>query len=472
MSANTGVLTLDQARSLYRLGEDAVAELLVELSGRVNALEQRLSLNSGNSSKPPSSDGLKKPALKPMNTQSLRKKTGKKPGGQQGHPGSTLQPAEKPDVTVEHRPDTCEHCHGKLENSLVVGMSRRQVFDIPQPKVVVTEHQMMTVRCECCGKETQATAPAGADKSVQYGPNILGVATYLHVAHLLPCKRTAEIIRNLTGASFSPGTLARAVRAADASLLSFDQRLTAALATVPVKHVDETGVRVSGALHWFHTRSTKALCRVFHHVKRGGAAIADLLGYTGTLVSDFFAGYVSLPCTHVFCCAHVLRELRFVDEAVGQYWAPMLFATLDRINDACHRARERGLRKVPGFRQMVRDFDHWVKKGLEANSQSSKDPSLNKARCLATRLSERRDDYLRFLHDLSLPFTNNLAERDVRMSKVKQKISGCFRTDAGADTFCRIRSYTATCQRQGMNLLECLRSVFAGQTLLPSLEPA
>ena len=369
-------------------------------------------------------------------------------------------------------------------------MARHQVFDIPPPKVVVTEHQVLTVRCLCCGKETKAAAPKGAEKPVQYGPNILGLGLYLHAVHLLPCDRTAQIIQVVTGAPFSPGSLDRTVSKAHTCLADFDQNLESTLATVPVKHVDETGARVAGKLHWFHVRSNESMCRIFHHEKRGGVATGDLQSYQGVLVSDYFSSYVSLPCcTHVFCGAHLLRELRFVKDVLGQPWAGFLFGVLEMIVHECHRARARGQTKVRRARRLASNFDWWVKEGLKANSVnaidaaedadsavaksgSSSQAASPKARCLAKRLSERRDDYLRFLFDLSLPFTNNRAEQDIRMLKVKQKISGSFRTDTGADMFCRIRSYTATCRRQGMNLLECLKSVCAGRPILPSLQPA
>ena len=490
MSSKGGVLTEEQASALYDAGREAVVAVLVDFARRIQALEEQLAKNSSNSSKPPSSDGLKKPPLRPMNAvnaQSLRKKSGNKPGGQKGHPGSTLEAVETPDEIVVHTPDTCQHCCGSLDKGVTTAVSRRQVFEMPEPKVVVTEYQIVTLCCPCCGKETQASAPTGVERPVQYGPNLRGFATYLHAVHLIPYARCAQILRETTGAPFSAGSLHQAVRTAHIRLAEFDQALQKALDnvdSVPVKYVDETGSRVAGKLHWFHVRCTEHLCRLFRHEKRGGdAVVADLQAYRGTLVSDFWSSYVALSsCRHVFCGAHVLRELTFVHEVQGQGWARGLISVLEQAVSACHRARARGSKKVWNADRLAASYRFWVKQGLLANAAPANpiptaspprnpvnSPSnSNKARCLAGRLWERRDDYLRFLYDLTLPFTNNLSEQAIRMFKVKGKISGCFRTTSGADHFCRIRSYTATCQRQRLSVLECLRSVFVGQITMPA----
>ena len=475
MVTNKSVLTEQQARGLLEQDSEAVVTLLVDMSRRIQALEEQLAKNSGNSSKPPSSDGLKKGPLQPMAPQSLRKKSGNRPGGQKGHTGSTLEAVETPNEIVVHTPDVCQHCYRNLNNDVVTSVSRRQVFEMPEPKVVVTEHHIVTRRCACCNKETRAAVPAGAEKPVQYGPNLLGYATYLHVVHLIPYARCAQILRETTGAPFSAGSLHQAIRTAHGRLADFDQALQKALAdvdVVPVKYVDETGGRVAGKLHWFHVRCTERLCRLFRHEKRGGeAVVADLQAYRGTLVSDFWSSYVSLPCKHVFCGAHVLRELTFVHEVQGQGWARGLISVLEKAVSACHRARARGSQKVWNANRLAARFRFWVKQGRLANAPhlTTATSKVSKARCLADRLWDRQEDYLRFLYDLSLPFTNNLSEQAIRMFKVKSKISGCFRTTEGADRFCRIRSYTATCQRQGLSVLDCLRSIFTGEITMPAL---
>lgn len=467
-------MTREQAGTLYDQGKEAVIDCLVHFAARLQALEEQAAKNSNNSSKPPSSDGLAKAPLKPM-PQSLRKKSGKKPGGQKGHRGNTLEAVQTPDRIIVHCPEACSRCQHALEigkTGITTAVSCRQVFEMPEPRIVVTEHQVLTVRCCCCGKQTQAAVPDGAQKPVQYGPHLLGFATYLHVVHLLPFARCAQIMQEVTSTALSAGSLHQALRTAHHRLAGFDHALQEALSRVPVKYVDETGSRVAGKLHWFHVRCTQSLCRLFRHERRGGEATADLQNYSGTLVSDFWSSYVSLTrCDHVFCGAHLLRELTFLHQVNGQRWAGELIGVLEAAVDACHRARERGSRKLWNARRFAVDFDRWVAEGLRSNPPPKSGPAT-KARRLAERLSGWRDDYLRFLFDLTLPFTNNLSEQAIRMFKVKGKVSGGFRTATGADWFCRIRSYTATCQRQGFGLLACLRSVFAGKTIMPSLQHA
>lgn len=245
-------------------------------------------------------------------------------------------------------------------------------------------------------------------------------------------------------------------------------------------HADETGVRVAGRLHWVHTRSTDALCYLFAHERRGKEAVDDLLAYRGRLVSDFYSNYVTLACDHQFCGAHLLRELTYAREVLRQDWAGSLKVVMEDMVAACHRARERGSPKLWNARRLARAFDAIVAQGLEANPLPTKllekevgrRVSKGKARCLLERLRNHRDECLAFLFDLRVPFTNNEAERDLRMMKVKAEVSGCFRTKAGADTFCRLRSYIVTCREQGMRLLDCLQSVFAGEPILPALNGA
>jgi transposase len=458
-------LTESEAGALYDAGKESVVALLLEMSRRITALEENLALNSHNSSKPPSSDGLSKPALKPM-PQSLRKKSGKRPGGQAGHKGQTLEQVQKPDGVVAHRPDTCRHCAAAFPAETASDVySRRQVFDAPRPRIVVTEHRAFTRVCTCCGKSTTASFPRGVEQPTQYGPNLLGLATYLHGVHLIPFARSAAILRELTGALFTQGSLQRALRTAHDLLKPFEKDLREALSQVGLKHVDETGTRVCGKLHWFHVRCTQEMCWLFRHKQRGGKAVADLQNYSGTLVSDFWPSYVPLGCKHIFCGAHLLRELTFVAQVMKQEWAKSLIGELETAVEGCHAARARGSVKLWDARQFARRIDELVEAGLRANPPPPKGVGKSKARRLVERLRDYKDDYQRFLFDLSLPFTNNEAERGLRMFKVKGKISGGFRTEAGADRYCRLRSYIATSQKQGRNVLECIRAIFAGETL-------
>ena len=445
-------MTEEQARTLYQKGEEAVVSVLLELTNK----------NSGNSSKPPSSDGLQKSALAPM---SQRKKTGRKPGGQKGRKGSTLEQSATPDITHHHLPDTCAHCAASLHGAEIVGASKRQVFEIPLPRVEVIEYQSQTLRCACCGKETKGAFPEGVEQHVQYGPNLLGYGVWLHAKHLLPFARCAQILKVGSNIPFSPGTLQNALAHAYYSLTDFEQRAKQALAEVPLKHVDETGGRVAGKLHWFHVRCTKNLAYLFVHPRRGGEAVADLVDYTGLLVSDFWSSYVKLSCGHVFCGSHLLRELDYLGVVLKLNWANKMKSLLERAVSDCHRARGRGSLTLWNRSKLASRFEDLIEEGL------SKAPT-GKARALLRRLSAWGNEYLAFLYDLSLPFTNNEAERDLRMFKVKLKIAGCFRTFEGAKVYCRLRSYILTCAKQGMDELACCRSIFQGNTIMPQFQNA
>ena len=472
-------MTEEEARGIYHQGEEAVVAWMLAMDQRfralenvVKALEARLAQNSKNSSKPPSTDAIKN-KLPPM---SLRKKTGKKPGGQKGHPGTTLRQVEIPDETQEHRPETCPHCKTDLQQVEAEDYTIRQVFEMPDPKIVVTEHRALKVVCPCCNNQVQADFPQGVNQPVQYGSRLLGFATYLHAQHLLPFARTAQIVAEITGAAFSPGSLQNTLRIAYERLESFETQVKEVLGGARILHVDETSSRVAGNRYWFHVRSTDRLTYLFCHANRGKAALEDLLSYQGRLVSDFFSNYVTLACEHQFCMAHICRELVGVFEQTGQEWARDLKEHLEDCNAACHRARNRGGLKLWNARLLGERFDELVLEGMRRNPAPSpergKRGRRSKARALLDRLFEYRSECLAFLFDLTLPFTNNQAERDVRMLKVKGKISGGFRRLEGAVWFCRTRSYLQTCGKQGLSRLECLRSIFVGQPISPSFQQA
>ena len=475
----TTTLTREQFHSLWLQGEEVAFVLYEQLLTRVVALEEQQAKDSGNSSKPPSSDGYKKKPLQPM-TVSLRKKTGKKVGGQPGHAGTTLEQAVEPDQVVVHRPDCCPDCQASLVDAALAPESlvRRQGFEMPVPKVVVTEHQTPSLLCPGCGKSCRAAFPDGATQPVQYGPNLLGFATYLQGVHLLPFERCAQVVREVTGAPFSPGSLARALQTVHGVLAPFEVGVREALAHALVLHVDETGTRVAGKLqrhsklcsYWFHTRCTPLLTFLFRHERRGAVAVEDLLRYTGILVSDFLSSYVKLSCKHAYCGAHILRELVFQAQVRKQGWAKALIDLLEGAVSACHQARESGTegKGLADRGRLEAAYDRLVAEGLRENPP----PLVGKA-TPAVNLLERLEAYkpscLRFLSDLSVPFTNNQAERDLRMLKVKGKISGGFRTTEGADQYCRLRSYLATCRRQVLALLDCCPSLFNGRLITPAL---
>ena len=457
-----------EAREIYQQGEEAIIAYLIEITNRLKALENQLKQNSQNSSKPPSSDPLER-KLKPM---SLRKKTGKKPGGQVGHEGTSLKQIENPDLTLSYLPQVCVHCQASLAGMESEDYTRRQVFEMPDPKVIVTEHRACKVVCPCCGKQNQGAFPDLVKQPVQYGANLLGFACYLHSQHLLPYARTAQIVNDITGAPFSAGTLHTALRTAFERLLPFEEQVKVALQVAEKVHADETGGRVDKSLHWFHVRATERLTYLFCHVNRGKKAVEDLLSYHGLLISDFFCNYVSLSCAHQYCMAHICRELLGAYELTKEECFLSLKEHLEYCHAACERARARGAKKLWNARPLADEFANLIEKGLEKTPLISGVKKRSKARCLLDRLDEHYDACIGFLFDLTIPFTNNEAERDLRMLKVKGKISGCFRTFSGAEHFCRVRSYLQSCGKQGLNRLDCLRSIFANAPIMPQFTSA
>jgi transposase len=459
-------MTEQEAREIYQQGEEVIVAYLIEITNRLKQVENQLKQNSQNSSKPPSSDHFEK-KLKPM---SLRKKTGKKPGGQLGHEGATLKQVEKPDQLLSYLPEVCSHCQASLAGVESEDYTRRQVFEMPEPKVIVTEHRACKVICPCCGKQNQASFPDLVKQPVQYGPNLLGFACYLHSQHLLPYARTAQIVNDITGAPFSVGTLYTALATAFERLLPFEEQIKVALQVAQKVHADETGGRVDKSLHWFHVRATKRLTYLFCHVNRGKKAIEDLLSYRGLLISDFFSNYVSLSCAHQYCMAHICRELLGAYEVTKNECFLALKEHLEKCHASCERARARGNKKLHSARKLADEFEDLINEGLKQTPLVVGEKKRSKARCLLDRLDEHYDACVGFLFDLTIPFTNNEAERDLRMLKVKGKISGCFRTFSGAEHFSRVRSYLQTCGKQGLNRLDCLRSIFANDLIMPTFD--
>jgi transposase len=434
-------------------------ELITGLQAQIAELQRRLGLDSSNSGKPPSSDGLKKPTR----TRSLRERSGKPRGGQKGHPGDTLYQVETPDVVVDHYPETCAGCGAVLTAAMATTHTARQVFDLPEPSPpVVTEHRAHFCSCAQCGTRTQATFPKGVAAPVQYGPRISAVVVYLLHGHFLPEDRLAELMRDLFGVSVVPATIARMSRSCADRLRSFAYMVREAVCGAKVKHLDETGFRLGGKTQWLHIASTALL--TFYRVcaKRGSL----LAGVAGIVVHDHWKPYYTMEgVLHALCNAHHLRELKALIEIDQERWARKMQILLRRACHMTNLARERGVPLAPHLIALVEHrYDAIVAEGLTYHRRL---PALRRAQRhghkprrighnLLVRLDQRRDDVLRFLHDPDVPFTNNEAERDARMMKLRQKISGGFRSPASADDFAVIRSVLSTARKQGWNILQTL----------------
>ncbi len=437
------------------------------LESKVLELEARLAQNSRNSSKPPSSDGLSKPKPK-----SLRKAGEHPNGGQTGPPVHALEKVTTPDRTELHRPPShCDACGGFLNVPTVV--ESRQVFDLPKRGFEVTEHQVLAGQCAACGKICRGEFPEGIRAPVQYGPAALAAVVHRTHHHMMPVQRTAALMGDFFGLPMAEATVLAASEEARIRLQPTVDAMGHAIQTAPVAHADETGMRVAGSLHWMHVLATETLTWVACHAKRGKQAFDDLAilpGFLGTRIHDGWKPYRELRCQHGLCNVHHLRERTYVFEEYEQAWAGQM---IDLLTAACHEVNtvgsplpaERGadLRSryaaILGAGEAINPLVE--KSGKRARTRQSKPANL------LLRLRTYTDDVWRFATDHNVPFTNNLAEQAVRMPKVKQKISGGFRTKNGADNFCIIRSYLATLHKQGANLFHALTLSFQGQTPQP-----
>ena len=444
-----------------------LAMLVAPLSARVNELEGRQRKDSHNSSKPPSSDGLSK---KPK---SLRQSCGRKSGGQAGHPGSTLKRAATPDVIVTHRlPDHCDGCGARLDAQAdgIIG-DRRQVFDLVQPVLQVTEHRGYELLC-CCGRQHRSEFPAHVTAPLQYGPVLKSTLVYLTQQQLLPLQRTTQIMSDLFGVWLSQGSVHASIVEAAQTLEPEVAQIAAAVRSAPVAHFDETGQRVGARLRWLHSASTSDLTWYGAHDKRGRIAM-DAFGilpaFKGVAVHDGLAAYRDYDCTHGLCNSHHLRELIYLEETTTQTWPRQMIDFLLRAKKCADAAR---LTQSPlttmQLSDWCRQYETILTHGERDNPPCVRTNRLrgrikqSPARNLLLRLRRYADDVLRFLYDLRVPFDNNQAERDIRMPKLKQKTSGCFRTIAGAEAFCTIRSYISTLRKQGRDVFLALTLAFQG----------
>lgn len=472
--------TLDaQAGKIARL-QAQVTRLQAEISHlryehgrllrRTSELEALITRDSHNSSRPPSSDH---PALK--RTRSLRRASGKRVGGQVGHPGHTRRLAARAARVVSHRPAQCHRCHATLGASQAIRHERRQVIDIVPARLRVTEHRAEVVRCRACGATTKGQFPAEVRAVVQYGASVKARALYLHDYQLLPYQRTAEAMRELFGCAVSAGTLATMVAGCAAGLVETELQIKRRLRRSRVIHADETGLRVEGKCQYVHVASTARLTHYGADARRGHAAMDEigiLPRYRGTCVHDGWLSYTSYRrCRHALCGAHLLRELTYFAELgeATKAWAEPLRALLLEMKAEVERARGEGAERLGGERlaRLTENYDGLVRQGLAA-VEAGAQPGGKQARSLRRRLERRKEEVLRFLTDFSVPFDNNQAERDLRMVKLRQKTSGGFRTGQGARHFCRLRGYISTMRKQDKGVMHALERACQGRPLRPT----
>jgi transposase len=448
--------------------------LIDALLARVEELERRLGLNSSNSGKPPASDGLKKPSR----VTNQREKTGRKSGGQEGHEGTTLRQVATPDKVIDHCPSLCAGCGEAVGMEQATGHQKRQVFDIPKPGVQVTEHRAHSCRCQECGTDTPGVFPEEVTAAAQYGASVVALVVYLQAWQFIPEDRLAELMADVFGVEVATSTLAVMGHRKAQELAGLAEHIEEQVKHAAVKHLDETGYRIAGVLQWLHVAST-CLLTCYRTARKRGAMLA---GLCGIIVHDFWRPYLRIAgVTHALCNAHHLRELKALIDIEQEPWARAMHRFLRYTCHAVHLARARERCLSPTFLLWLSArYDRILAQGFAFHeSQAPLDTCRRKRRGrirrrtghnLLIRLRDHKDAALRFLSDPTVPFTNNQAERDLRMMKVRQKISGGFRSDTGAHTFATLRTVLSTARKQGWNILATLTTPSA--TLIQNLRTA
>jgi len=456
-------LSREDILQIYDKGHDAVVALIqtlcaiiIRLEERVKSLEDQTNKNSRNSSKPPSTDTIRK-------TRSQRKSSGKPAGGQKGHKGHTLEMAENPDHVIVHPVTKCESCGRSLCDEEVASHERRQVFDLPPIKVEVFEHQAESKICPNCGCLNKATFPKEVAYPVQYGTRLKSVATYLNQYQLVPFDRLRETFVDLFSHRISQGTLIDINRACYKILKPVEEAIKQQLIASPAICVDETGMRIEGTRKWCHVVSTEDM--------------GILPVYSGTAMHDGWSAYFKFNCKHALYNSHHIRDLLFVHDVDKQNWANDLIDLLIEIKTTVDRRKpiycKLDLAEIKDFEER---YDQIIERAKLENLIATNSPGPIKKRGkkkktkpqnLLARLEKYRRLALAFMHDFEVPFDNNLAERDIRMMKVQQKISGNFRSWEGANIFCRIRGYISTVKKNSISVIDAIQGAFEGKPFVP-----
>lgn len=439
---------------------------------RIADLEERLGRNPRNSSMPPSAEGFSKP---PAPNRAERRAAKRRPGKQPGAEGTHLAQVEDPDEVLTHSPSACTDCGRDLADAEITDVERRQVFELPPMRPFVVEHRIERRRC-ACGCATKAAPPPEATAPACYGPSVRALATYLSVYQHVPYDRMAQLFADVLGIEVSVGALIQMVAEAGGALGLFTDVIRDLLIDAPAVHFDETGARVAGSLHWVHV-ACSALYTLLECHKRRGTVAMDAMGVMakmrGTAIHDGWKPYRSYDVLHQLCNAHHVRELEAVAVVWNQGWADEMIGVLVEAKEAVDAARKAGADHLSDtvLHSIRTRYGQLIQKGWAANPEPAvgkRSGYEKKAFNLLTRLDTQRHDVLGFSTDFAVSWDNNQAERDVRMVKVQQKISGSWRTLEGARHYCTIRSYISTMKKHGQPVLDGLRLLFEGDVWLPA----
>jgi transposase len=463
------------AELLARVADvDALAVRVVELEAQNAELKAKLGKNSRNSSKPPSSDGLEKPP-----PASLRRTSGRKTGKQPGAPGATLAQVAVPDAEVPHFPPACGRCARSLDRRAVVGeVVRRQVFDLSEFRFTVTEHQLHALRCAGCDAVTRADAPVWASAPATYGPYVTTAAAYLSAEHHIPVDRVCQLLADLAGIEVSPGWVQTACQRAQQAVAPANEAIREALVAQPVVYFDESVSRVVCRNHWLHVATTPKLTA--YHIDEYGRAAQSIIEFgilprfSGVAVHDAYSAYDQFTgATHALCNVHIVRELTGIGEfdhaAREDGWTEQVINLLGDAHRWVAARRRDGHDHLPDFKieDLRSRYDQLVTRSLKIHLPRS--GKQTPARNLALRLQARKDQFLRFATNFAVGFSNNTAEQAIRMIKVKTKVSGGFRTLAGAQTFLALRGYISTVRKNGVPVFDALRDALHGNPWMPTI---
>jgi transposase len=468
-------MTEQEARDIYHQGEEAVVAKFLEFDARLKRLEEMINMNSTNSSKPPSTDNKLLKKKKTSNSTSKKKR-----GAQTDHKGKTLKIVANPDKVEILRSTHCKCCHKPLVNINSSKFEKRQLFDLPNIKMQVTEYQAHSIECKECHTFNKAEFPNNITANTQYGDNLKSFVSYLNAYQMLPYERITQTIQDLTSHTMSTGIIYNFLNTHYEKLEAFEAKLTQSLIKEDILHSDETGANIKAKLHWIHVASSSVMTYYMLHQKRGRVAMDDMdviPNYSGILVHDHWKPYNHYNnATHSYCNAHILRELNGITEKESIIWSKNMHTLLTNMNIAVHKAKksaktalsqEQIKKFIKHYEKIIQSANNYYQQPDNITKKARGRPKQEKGKNLLDRLSKYQDEHLRFLSDFRVPFTNNLAERDLRMIKVKEKISGSFASFKGGEIFCRIRSYISTLKKNNVAVLKGMRDALNGNAYVP-----